>query len=150
MSREAEIYGAVIRQLVTVDHTFGGGDPGYRVIYVLDRAFPEAADPLDVDGDGTTIRADVQEATREAVTGLPPVRFVPSRVEVAGPLEDPRGVMNHGVLIMLGPIPEGEDRVEVGASLYIGPVAGIWLTYVVELRSDAWRITGTTGSSAIS
>jgi hypothetical protein len=41
------------------------------------------------------------------------------------------GGKNDGVVITLGPIPEGENRVEVQASLYAGPLAGTWLTYVV-------------------
>lgn len=60
------------------------------------------------------------------------------------------GVKNDGVVITLGPIPEGENRVEVQASLYAGPLAGTWLTYVVRLSSQGWRVTGTTGPVAIS
>ena len=43
MARKAAIYAAVIRRLVTKDHTFGGGDPGFRIVFVVDGAVPGVA-----------------------------------------------------------------------------------------------------------
>jgi hypothetical protein len=150
-SRESQVYAAIVRQLVTEDHTFGGGDPGFRVIYVLDRATPRAADGIAPEADeGTPIAPGVQREIRAALSDLPPIRFVPRRQEVVGPMEDGGVVKDHGALVTLGTIPPGENRVEVGASLYIANLAGTWLTYVVELGGDGWAVTGTTGPIAIS
>jgi hypothetical protein len=65
-------------------------------------------------------------------------------------MEDGGVVRDHGALVTLGTIPDGERRVEVGVSLYIANLAGTWLTYVVELAADGWAVTGTTGPVAIS
>lgn len=149
-SRESQVYAAVVRQLVTVDHTFGG-DPGFGVIYVLDRATPRAADGIVPEADeGTPITPGLQREIREALSDLPPIRFVPRRQEVVGPMEDGGVVKDHGALVTLGTITDGERRVEVGVSLYIANLAGTWLTYVVELAGDGWAVTGTTGPVAIS
>jgi hypothetical protein len=150
-SRESQVYAAIVRQLVTEDHTFGGGDPGFRVIYVLDRAAPDAGDAMGaVENDGPPIPVRVQEEIRAALADLPPVRFVATSRDVVGSMAEGGAVMNHGALVTLGTIPPGEDRVEVGASLYIANLAGTWLTYVVELGGDGWAVTGTTGPVAIS
>jgi hypothetical protein len=150
-SRESRVYAAVIRQLVTVDHTFGGGDPGFRVIYVLDRAAADAGDAMgSVEADGPPIPVRVQEEIQAALADLPPVRFVATSRAVVGPMAKGGAVMNQGALVTLGTVPPGRDQVEVGTSLYIANLAGTWLTYVVERAGDGWAVTGTTGPVAIS
>lgn len=157
--RSAAIYAAVIRQLVTKDHTFGGGDPGFRTVYVIDGPVRPAAnsgaqiDALAPDG---PFPADVKAGLERRLTDLPPLEFVADRESVVVP--DPKvptdppftKVRDGGVLITLGPIPDGGDRVEVGANLWISALAGIWLTYVVERTESGWEVTGTTGPAAIS
>jgi hypothetical protein len=98
-SRESQVYAAIVRRVVTVDHTFGGGDPGFGVIYVLDRATPRAAEGI-VPGaeEGTPIPPEVQREIRAALSDLPPIRFVPRREEVVGPMEDGGVVKHHGAL----------------------------------------------------
>jgi hypothetical protein len=149
-NREALIYAAVIRQLVTVDHTFGGGDPGFRVVYVLDRADPRASEALLHEVRGTPIEPEVQVAIREELVDLPPIEFIADRQDIVGPIESGGLVEKHSALVTLGTIPEGTDRLEVGAGLYIANLAGTWLTYVVEASADGWEVTGTTGPVAIS
>jgi hypothetical protein len=153
--RTAAIYASVIRQLVTKDHTFGGGDPGFKVIYVMDGVIDGAGD---LDGHvaesakepfSPTIKAEL----KRALSDLPPVEFVATRDAVvigtkAGAA--PGHVRNGGVLISLGPIAGGGTKVEVGNSLWISGLAGQWLTYVLESRDEAWRVVGTTGPVAIS
>jgi len=53
-------------------------------------------------------------------------------------------------VVTVGPLPEGGAKLEVGASLYAGPLAATWLTYVVEEKAGGWEVTGTTGPVAIS
>jgi hypothetical protein len=149
-SRESQVYAAIIRQLVTVDHTFGK-EPGFGVIYVLDRDSPRAGQGIVPEADrGTPIAPEVQREIRTSLSDLPPIRFVARREEVVGPMEDGGVVRENGALVTLGPVPEGDRRVEVGAGLYIANLAGTWLTYVVERDGDGWAVTGTTGPVAIS
>jgi hypothetical protein len=154
-SREAAIYASVLRQLVTKDHTFGGGDPGFKVVYVMGGVMkhPEAlngspaaspAEPFD-----TTVKAKLHAALAD----LPPLRFVPRWgsviVGTSGPAT-PGYVKNMGVLISLGPIRGRGNRVKVGNSLFITGLAAQWLTYVVENENGVWKVVGTTGPVAIS
>jgi hypothetical protein len=152
------IYAAVIRQLVTRDHTFGGADPGFRVIYVLDGVVEGAEDPekpVDEHDPERPFSHDLKDAMRSlsALAGVPPIEFVAERGSVVVGEDSgkrPGHVKAGGVLISLGPIEGAGDRVEVGNSLWINGQAGQWLTYVVEYRKGVWHLTGTTGQMAIS
>jgi hypothetical protein len=149
-SREAQVYAAVVRQLVTVDHTFGG-DPGFGTIFIVDRASPRAgAGVMPAEGQGTPIGEETQGQIRASLTDLPPIRFIHHQEEVVGPMEDGGVVENQGVVVTLGTIPDDADRLEVGAGMYIANLAGTWLTYVVERMDEGWAVTGTTGPVAVS
>jgi hypothetical protein len=155
--RDALIYAAVVRQLVTKDHTFGGGDPGFKVVYIVDGVVEGAEDSmktLDELDPKRPFGHDLKDGVRflSAAADLPDVEFVPERdaVVVGAGSAGPGHVKNEGVLITLGPIEGSGKRVEVGNSLWINGLAGQWLTYVLELQDDVWRITGTTGTVAIS
>lgn len=155
--RDALIYAAVVRRLVTKDHTFGGGDPGFKVVYIVDGAVEGAEDSmktLDELAPKQAFGHDLKDgvAFLSAAAELPPVEFVPDRdaAIVGADSGGPGHVKNEGVLITLGPIEGHGTRVEVGNSLWINGLAGQWLTYVLELEDGVWRVTGTTGPMAIS
>lgn len=156
-NRSAAIYAAVVRQLVTKDHTFGGADPGFKVVYVLDGVVVDAADPSkppSAHDPNEPFSHDVKDGVRflSTLADLPPVEFVASRHSVlaGASASSPGEVKNGGVLISLGPIDPGGKRVEVETSLWINGLAGQWLTYVLEQKDGSWAVTGTTGPMAIS
>lgn len=150
--RKASIYATVIRRLATKDHTFGGGDPGFHIVFVVDGAVPGVVNP---DGTGTRNpkRPFSEELKRKSeLSDLPPLRFVHTRgAAIRGESSSSPGqVISGGILITLGPIVGGPSRVQVGNSLWLSGLAGQWLTYVVTRRTGEWRIKGTTGPTAIS
>jgi hypothetical protein len=152
--RKASIYATVIRRLVTQDHTYGGGDPGFRIVFVVDGALPGAAHP-DAAGPRNPKRPFSEALKRKLeseLSDLPPLRFVRTRgAAIRGESSSSPGqVISGGVLITLGPIIGGPSRVQVGNSLWLSGLAGQWLTYVVTRRTGEWRIKGTTGPTAIS
>jgi hypothetical protein len=156
--RNAAIYAAVVRQLVTKDHTFGGRDPGFKIVYVLDGVVEDAADPLkpvNTYDPQEPFPRDVKEGVRFLAKSadLPPIEFVAERDSVVAgkrPGADPGHVKNDGVLISLGPIEPTGRRVEVATSLWINGLAGQWLTYVLAQKGGTWMVTGTSGPMAIS
>jgi hypothetical protein len=152
--RNASVYAAVIRRLVTKDHTFGGGDPGFRVLFVVNGAVPRVANL-----NGARLRnpkrpfsEELKRRLETELSDLPPLRFVRTRGEAirGESSSSPGQVIPGGVLITLGPIVGGPSRVRVGNSLWLSGLAGQWLTYVVTRRADVWRVKGTTGPTAIS
>jgi len=154
-SRTAAIYASVVRQLVTKDHTFGGGDPGFKVVYIVDGVMKgaEALDGSGAKGPDEPFNTAVKAQMHAALTDLPPLRFVTrwgSVVVGTAGGTSPGYVKNKGVLLSLGPIRGKGNRVEVGNNLFITGLAGQWLTYVVEKRDGVWKVTGTTGPVAIS
>jgi hypothetical protein len=143
--RTAFIYTAAIRYLVQD----GGGEP--RVIFVLDRAVATASDPDAPSGaGGAPISREVQDRVREELALLPRIKFISDRGDVIGPASQGARVRNDGVLITLGPVPPGPDRVEVAASSYMGNLGGTWQTLELKRYGLRWRVEGTTGPVAIS
>lgn len=144
--REAFVYAAVIKHMTAED----GQSSGFEVIYVLDHSVEGASDPDEGEAARTPIPQEVRIRVQEELALLPPVRFIADPDEVIGPEEDGSQVENGGILITLGPVPSGEDRVEVEASSYIANLAATWQTWVLERRGLRWEVTGTTGPVAIS
>jgi hypothetical protein len=149
IDRSMAIYSAVIRRLVTKDHTFGQGESPFGHVYVVDGVVPKAgrvnqsftAEPEEPFSD------DLKRGIREELLDLPPIVFVPDRESALG---GAGSVLNDGVIITLGPIQPSGNRVKVENNLWCGGLCGQWLTYVVERQDDRWRITGTVGPYAIS
>lgn len=150
-SDDARIYSAVVRRLVTKDHTFGRTSSAFDVVYVLDGASKSAGDPMrDLFQRPPRPFAErlVAGMRRELLGGVPPVRFVD---DLDRALKDRSSVRNDGVAIALGPIErKGSDRVHVPNTLWCGGLCAQWQTYVVVRRGGRWVVTGTTGPIAIS
>jgi hypothetical protein len=149
--RTIGIYSAVVRQLVTVDHTFGSGPPPFKHVYVLDHAVERAGDPMEDDDNSAAHFSDeVKEGLREELKHLPPIDFISDPDSVRLGKDGMRGVKDHGVVITLGPIAGRRGKAKVANSLWCGGLCGQWLTYVVELEDGSWEVTETTGPAAIS
>ena len=148
LERRIGIYSSVIRQLVTEDHTFGGADPGFKVVYVLDGALKGAErtllrEPPPEEPFGEELKTGLQDD----LVDLPDLVFVRDRSSV---LRKDGQVRNRGVLLTLGPIEGNKRRAEVGSNLWVAGKGAIWQTYVVKNRASRWVVTGTTGWMAIS
>jgi len=151
--RAAAIYASVIRRLVTRDHTFGGADPGFEVVYVIDGPATHAGDPIGPAPPAAPFDSAVKDAMQRALADLPPIEFVRRRASVIVGTNGGKAagsVKGRGVVLTLGPIRGGEAKVRVAASLWLSPLGGQWLTYVVRLRGERWTVTGTTGPIVIS
>lgn len=143
--REAFVYAAVIRHMTAEE-----GQSGFQVIFVLDHAVEGAGTPDDEPGARTPVSQEVQIRIQEELALLPPIRFIRDRDEVIGTPEDESQVKDGGILLTLGPVPAGDDRVEVEASSYLAGKAATWQTWVLERRGLRWEVTGTTGPVAVS
>jgi hypothetical protein len=148
LERRIGIYSSVIRQLVTEDHTFGGADPGFKVVYVLDGALKGAEKTLlEEPPPKEPFGEELKSGLGQSLGDLPDLVFVRDRLAV---LNKDGEVKNHGVLWTLGPIEGGKRTAEVGTNLWVAGKGAIWQTYVVKNRASRWVVTGTTGWMAIS
>jgi hypothetical protein len=145
--RRAAIYAAVIRQLVTKDHTFGGGPSPFKRVFVADGVVHNAADPQVGRRPARPFSPAVKGMILRALRDLPPIRFVAEPDEVIVNCRVERG----GALISLGAVREGRgDTVTVANGLFFGCLGGQWLTYVLVPVGEGWRVSGTKGPVAIS
>ena len=146
-SREAQIYAAVIRRLVTKD---GYGPPSFRHIYVVDGPVPKAGSvwtglrPAD-----EAFSESLRKAMVRRLADLPPIDFIgdPNRLRLGR--AGGGGVKNKGVIITLAPIAPGPGELKVGTGLWCGGDCGQWLTYVVRAEGEGWRIIGTAGTATV-
>ena len=145
-----DIYAAVIRQLYTVDHTFGE-PPNFPVVYLIRATDDSVGDPDIPQTRSTLLSEPKQESIVAALDDLP-VDFiwVDNRGEV--PVDSSTGAIEgNGVIITVGNIHFQEDgTVLVSASIYIASLAAGGLTYIVEQIDNTWQITGDTGVRWIS
>ena len=151
-STTGEIYAAVIRQLVTVDHGFGGAPSPYRHVYVLNGVVPSAADPMHlVSRPLIPFKPGLVQAISAKLHGLPPVSFVQNRGGVVAG-RNPGHATHAGVLITLGQITWRDDTTAIVANnRWASGLNGQWLKYIVRHHNDEWSVTGVAdGTVAIS
>lgn len=147
---EAAIYAIVIRQLVTVDDTFGGTlNPSH--IYILRQTNDQAGDPGSPSDASRILDVELQDKINAHLTDLATeITWVDSRDAV--PFNSETGaIAANGVLITLGNVQrQTENVVHVPGSIYIANLAAGGQTYVLERVDEAWVITGNTGVQWIS
>jgi hypothetical protein len=147
----AQIYAAVIRRLVTKDHTFGRGPSPFEYVYVVDGAIPGAGNVRTGLRPAPEPFADaLKQAVEDRLQDLPRLEFITDPDSVRLGKQGVGGVKNDGVIISLSPIEPVQDEVHVSTGLWCGGLCGQWLTYVLSQDLERWKITGTTGPYAIS
>ena len=151
LTTQSELYAAVVRQLYTVDHTFGNNPPKIPMIYILTTTDDKAGDPRGASASPAKLSEDLQQSISERLKDLPAeIRYVSDRKEV--PLNAQDGaVTDGGAIITLGNIFARVDgKMQVAGSIYFSGTASGGKTYLLEKNGDLWKITGTTGVEWIS
>ena len=150
-AKGAEVYVQVLRRYLSTpaENSFPG--QAFKTVYVLNRAYPDAADPSGTHGRGAPIAPQTQRQVTAALAGMAHVIFIADR----GSVVEARGgcgqVRNGGILITLGPPVGHGHQVRVAINGFVACLGATWLTYVLQDQPGVgWRVTGTTGSMAIS
>ena len=150
-AKEAEVYVQVLRRYISTpaENSFPG--QAFKTVYVLNRAYPDAADPSGTHGRGAPIAPQTQRQVTAALAGMAHVIFIADR----GSVIEARGgcgqVRNGGILITLGPPVGHGHEVRVAINGFVACLGATWLTYVLQDQPGVgWRVTGTTGTMAIS
>jgi len=148
---QAEVYIQVLRRYLSTpaENSFPG--QAFKTVYVLDRASRDAAIPAGKHDRGTPIPAQTRRQVTAALAGMAHVVFITSRDSVIVTRDGCEHVKNGGILITLGPPGDDGHRVQVAVNGFVACLGATWLTYVLQNQpGSGWRVTGTTGSMAIS
>jgi hypothetical protein len=150
-ARQAEIYEQVLRRYLGTPAENSFPDRSFKTVYVLDQAYADAADPGGKHGHGVPVAPLTQRQVAAALAGTARVIFIENRESVIEATNGCWQVKNGGILITLG-TPAGDgSAVRVGINGFVACLGATWLTYVLrEQPGGGWRVTGTTGSMAIS
>ena len=145
---ETGILTAVIRQVYTVDDTFGG-QGNFTSVYLLAVDDAETG-AIPYVSKARSVAAPVQQGTLAALTDLSAqFKWIASAGEA--PRNEQNAVQGNGAIITVGNIRVQDDgTVHLAASIYVGMLAAGGQTYVLERRDGSWKITGVTGTAWIS
>ena len=145
---EAGILSAVIRQVYTVDDTYGG-QGNFTTVYLLAVDDSESG-AIPYSSKARSVPAVVQQAVLADLADLPS-HFEWIATAGEAPRDENNVVEGNGAIITVGNIRSQPDGgVHVPASIYAGMLAAGGQTYVLGLQDGIWKITGTTGAPWIS
>lgn len=155
LDEKALLYATVIRQVYTVDHTFGQ-QPEIPVIYLLAATDDRAGSPDTEKGESQKIPDELQknilafllgfEGAESDRQGPPEFRWIASRDEVTLNEDLGNRVADGGAIITLGNLHvQADGTLHIPASIYFADLTAGGRTYVLEKTGRGWQITGTTG-----
>jgi ABC-2 type transport system permease protein len=143
---QAAIYAAVVRQLYTVDHTFGPNPPNFPVVYLVRTTDDSVGDPNAPQAEPQMVPDSTQ---MEIVNGLDdlPAEFVWVNNADEVPREDQTDtVQGGGAIFTLGNVHFHEEgKALVSAQLFFSMLGATGKTYILEQLDDEWQVTGDTG-----
>jgi catechol 2,3-dioxygenase-like lactoylglutathione lyase family enzyme len=149
--KEAEVYVQVLHRYLSTPTENSFPDQTFKTIYVLDQAHPDAGDPHGKHERGTPIAPNTQHQIMAALAGVAHVAFIADRGTVIETKDGCAQARDGGILITLGPANGDDNEVQVAINGFVNCLGATWLTYVVQNQpGTGWRVTGTTGSMAIS
>jgi ABC-2 type transport system permease protein len=147
----AAIYAAVVRQLLTVGHTFEDGPPNFPIVYLVRSTDDGVGDPDAPQAESHALPESMQSAVVAVLDDLS-VEFL--WVDDAGEVPrdgDMGAVAGGGAIVTLGNIHFQEDgSALVSARLYFSILGATGKTYVLEQVDGSWQVTGDTGVQWIS
>jgi hypothetical protein len=147
---QADVYVQVLRRYLSTpaENSFPGR--AFTTVYVLNQAYPGAADPNGTQGRGTPIAPQAQRQVTAALAGIARVTFIADRGSVIEAGGGCGQVRDGGILITLGPPVSHGHELQVPINGFVACLGATWLTYVLQDQpGSGWRVTGTTGSMAI-
>lgn len=147
---EAQIYAAAIRQIYTVDHSFGEA-PGWPLVYVVS----VTDDSVMVDAP-TAPSETLSPALQEAITAEladQPFELIWIEDQAEAPFDPGNGLVaeGEGIIISLGNIhPQKDGSVQLPFFMTCGGLCGIGKTYVLNQAGATWQVTGSAGPEIMS
>ena len=153
MKTQIEIYGAVARQLYTIDSTFGSdAPPNWPILYLAQNTDDSVGDPNQVVSKSVVIDEKIEENITSLLRSLPAeIRWTPLTSDTQNDPNNGLLISGDAALITFGNLHSMSDgTVQVSASLVFGPKGGTGKTYILSNNNGNWVITGTTGVGWIS
>ncbi len=148
---EVVIYAEVIRQLATVDDTYGG-DLNPATVYVIKNTDDKVGNPGEQEARSKVIPDTSQSTITDLLSDLPAEIIWVDKLEDAEFEQTPYfEVKDGGAIITLGNIyVQADGSVQVAGSIYTAAMAVGGTTYVLEKVDGSWEITGRVGGFWIS
>jgi hypothetical protein len=150
---ESAIYAAVVRQLATIDDTFGGQLKPPK-LFIIRNTDDRVGNPT-AQSEQSPSKL-ISPTTQNDITRILP--DLPSTIIWVDKLADAEfegqgisSVKDGGAVITLGNIDLQDDgSVQLAGSIYVGKLAAGGTTYILQKKDGVWEITSTSGARWIS
>jgi ABC-2 type transport system permease protein len=150
-SDQVVIYAAVVRQLLTVDHTFEDGPPDFPDVYLVRSTDDSVGDPDAPQAEPRILPESVQSAIIAALDDLPTEFVWVDNADEVPHDEDTGSVAGGGAIITLGNVHfQGDGSALISAKLFFSMLGATGKTYILEQVDGTWQVTGDTGVQWIS
>jgi len=147
---DAQIYAAAIRQIYTVDHSFGQ-PPGWPLVYVVNStddavmSYAPAAPSQDL---APELLAAIQT---ELVDEPFELIWIDNVDEAPIDLSNGQVAEGEGIIITLGNIhPQNDGTIQMSFFMTCGGLCGIGKIYIMSQVDGAWQVTGSVGPEIMS
>ena len=141
-----KIYAAAVREIYTVDHTFGGNPPEFPFVYIVTTTSDGSllGEPAT---EAQELTADMLQTIEAGVSDLPfEVIWIASLDDA--PVDPNNGAIagGKGIVITLGNIlPQADGSVHLPVFMVCGGLCALGKTYVLERVDGEWQVTGSVG-----
>jgi len=145
-SDAAQIYAAAVRQIYTVDHTFGSDPPEFPFVYIVTTT--DDGSLLDTPAtDPQELPAELQQVIEALLSDLPFEVIWIANLDEA-PVDPNNGSIADGlgIVITLGNIlPQEDGSVHLPVFMVCGGLCALGKTYVLDQVQGGWQVTGSIG-----
>jgi hypothetical protein len=146
----AEMYAAVIRQIYTVDDTFGGTLQA-PTLYVVRTTNDTAGAPDAEQSEPVVLSEEVQADITAQLQDLPTELVWVDTFEDVELNPETGEVPDSGAIVQVGNVHHRDDgSALISGSIYIANLAAGGQTYILEESNGEWAVTGNTGMGWIS
>jgi hypothetical protein len=149
-SEDAKIYAAAIRQIYSVDHSFGE-PPAWPLVYVVNRS--EDLVMLDAPFAPSQDLTPELQAAIQAELGDQPFELIWIDNVDEAPIDPSNGQVaeGKGIVVTVGNIHRQKDgTIQMSFFMNCGGLCGIGKVYVLSQVAGAWRVTGSVGPEIMS
>jgi len=137
-----------IRQLITVDNTFGGSPPPFTTYLIQTSTDPYAGTGTEPTAASRALTQNERDAIEMVVAPFGSVQWIDDPAEYR--TSDLMPTIEGSAILGVGEPTFDDKGALVPVSLWCSGLCGTWFTYRLQQTSEGWQVTGIEGPRAVS
>jgi len=144
----AGVMASSIRQLITVDNTFGGSPPPFTTYLIQTSTDPYAGTGTEPTAASRALTQNERDAIEMVVAPFGSVQWIDDPAEYR--TSDLMPTIEGSAILGVGEPTFDDKGALVPVSLWCSGLCGTWFTYRLQQTSEGWQVTGIEGPRAVS